>query len=583
MQVFKNFNIRIYNVRFLFFILFILQVNIFVSAQQNSSIAVLPFTAVEVSENEAKVLTTLFETALVKTGSYNVIERNQLDDILKAQAFSLSGCTDDACAIEVGKLVSAEMIVLGEISRVGTRYIATAKIIDVSLGKNVNADSVTAEDIVLMTDEAIGLLAYKLAGLTYTTGGEAHIATSFGEVFIKTDPKGAEIFVNGISRGTSPLVADEVPLGTVRITAKKDNYFGEAIAELDSQDILEIDIPLELTLGRLFIKYPEESAQVFLDDSFIGFVREGLFKDLLAGEHIVEIKGNWNFWKGDVSIEKDKTVTLKASPIPYGTLYYIVEAGASGVIKDLDDREIEIAGNSEINLPPGEYEVKVAGTDFVSLQQKIIIKQGVTTYFTPRLSFSEEYLEKQAAKERAMVRSELDGEIKGFAYRLNAFDGTTNSRKYLDDGRNILRNVESYHSFPDLENDMKALIVKTIDRRIGKLEALVVTAKKKESDRVISKILFYGTGLAGLVLTGVSWYLGEEEYGIYENTTITSEALASRDRLELYSTGKIVGVSLAGLGTLIGLTVPGQDSALKTLNAEIASLAAERAAIKEGL
>ncbi len=195
-------------------------------SQQKSRVAVLPFGGVEVSKSEAKVITGLFETALVKTGVYNVIEQNQIAEILDAQAFSLSGCTDDACAVEVGKLLSAEMIIIGELALIGGRYIANAKIIDVAIGKNVNADSVSADDIGKMADTEINLLAYKLAGLTYSGGDGVRIADSFGEIFLETNPSGAEVFVNGVRRGLSPVVIEQIPLGKTLITVKKGNMSG---------------------------------------------------------------------------------------------------------------------------------------------------------------------------------------------------------------------------------------------------------------------------------------------------------------------------------------------------------------------
>ena len=137
-----------------------------VFSQQKDRIAVLPFSSVNVSENEATVITSLFEIALLKTGVYNIIEQNQIERILIAQSYSISACTDSACAIEIGELLSAEQIIIGEISRVGTRYIANVKIIDVSLGKNINADTVTAGNLDEMTENSIQQLAFKLVGIS---------------------------------------------------------------------------------------------------------------------------------------------------------------------------------------------------------------------------------------------------------------------------------------------------------------------------------------------------------------------------------------------------------------------------------
>ena len=63
-------------------------------AQDQPRVAVLPFNPVGVSEAEAQILTNLFETAVVNTRAFEVIEQSQADNILEAQEFSLGGCTD---------------------------------------------------------------------------------------------------------------------------------------------------------------------------------------------------------------------------------------------------------------------------------------------------------------------------------------------------------------------------------------------------------------------------------------------------------------------------------------------------------
>ncbi len=54
-------------------------------------IAVMPFNPIGVSKNDAQVITGFFETGLVKTDSFNVIEQQQINEILSAQAFTLTG------------------------------------------------------------------------------------------------------------------------------------------------------------------------------------------------------------------------------------------------------------------------------------------------------------------------------------------------------------------------------------------------------------------------------------------------------------------------------------------------------------
>ncbi len=53
---------------------------------------------------------------LVKTGQFRVIERQELESILKEQGLSLSGAVDDKTAVEAGKLLGCQLVVLGAIT-----------------------------------------------------------------------------------------------------------------------------------------------------------------------------------------------------------------------------------------------------------------------------------------------------------------------------------------------------------------------------------------------------------------------------------------------------------------------------------
>ena len=74
-------------------------------------------------------LTTITPTSLnsswfmnVNTGLFTVGERGEMDSILKEQGFQASGCTDIECAVKIGKLLSANKMLVGEIGKLGTKF-----------------------------------------------------------------------------------------------------------------------------------------------------------------------------------------------------------------------------------------------------------------------------------------------------------------------------------------------------------------------------------------------------------------------------------------------------------------------------
>jgi hypothetical protein len=104
-----------------------------------------------------------------------VVEQSERDQILEAQAASLSDCTDESCAVEIGKLLTADSIIIGTASKVGTKFYVTVRLVDVLKGKRLRAETVDAASVEGLAD-ATGKLAEQVA-LDETTGGQGKLVT----------------------------------------------------------------------------------------------------------------------------------------------------------------------------------------------------------------------------------------------------------------------------------------------------------------------------------------------------------------------------------------------------------------------
>jgi len=131
------------------------------------TVAVNNFEARGISPDEAATLTDVFRTRLMKTEKYQVMERGQMEAILKEQAFQQSGiCTDQECIVEMGQILGIEQIIAGSLGKVGNAYSINVRIISVESGKIINSvsHSYTGPIEDLLTSE-IGVVVNKLAGL----------------------------------------------------------------------------------------------------------------------------------------------------------------------------------------------------------------------------------------------------------------------------------------------------------------------------------------------------------------------------------------------------------------------------------
>jgi len=99
-----------------------------------SLIAVIDFKADGVSYQEARKVSEWLRTELINTGQFQVIERSAMDAILKEQAFSMTGCTDTSCAVQMGRLLSARKMLVGSVEVWKNKVFINGRIIDVEKG-----------------------------------------------------------------------------------------------------------------------------------------------------------------------------------------------------------------------------------------------------------------------------------------------------------------------------------------------------------------------------------------------------------------------------------------------------------------
>ncbi|HLD28918.1 MAG TPA: FlgO family outer membrane protein [bacterium] len=84
---------------------------------------------------EARLFAERLTTSLASQDEWNVIERTQLEKVLKEQNFSQSGLVDVATAREMGKILGVEIIVAGTLAQVGSYMEINARGIEVQTGR----------------------------------------------------------------------------------------------------------------------------------------------------------------------------------------------------------------------------------------------------------------------------------------------------------------------------------------------------------------------------------------------------------------------------------------------------------------
>jgi hypothetical protein len=135
---------------------------------QNETLAIIDFEANGVSKSESKNIVSKIESELIKLSCMQLVERSKIEEVLIEQGFQQSGCTTTECAVEIGKLLGTDKLLLGSVGKIGRIYTINAKIVSVESGEILTGHEVIAEGGIeeLYITKSVEL-AYKICGLNY--------------------------------------------------------------------------------------------------------------------------------------------------------------------------------------------------------------------------------------------------------------------------------------------------------------------------------------------------------------------------------------------------------------------------------
>lgn len=137
-----------------------------VLGEEKSKIAVMNLQGMNVSAMDAAVVSEFLRNELYNTGKYIVLERRNMEQVLKEQAFQQTGCTSQECAVKAGKLLNVKNVVLGSVSRLENTYFINIRLIDIEEGKVVDVADEETKTLVEMK-EAVKRISAKLSGSEY--------------------------------------------------------------------------------------------------------------------------------------------------------------------------------------------------------------------------------------------------------------------------------------------------------------------------------------------------------------------------------------------------------------------------------
>ena len=220
----------------------------------------------------APAFTDRLRMEVFKTDAFQVMERNEMDEILKEIGFQMTGCSSNECVIQAGRVLGVGQMVAGSISRIGEIYSISLRVIDVETAKILRVENVdcmgTVEEILtLRIQEA----AQKLAGMDE---GLSIGATEFlgkGNITIESTPAGADIFLDGHeTKQKTPAVIEDISAGKHIIRIEKGDLVGAKQIFILPDITSKTAIQLKAGFGALTLISEPAGGKVVIDGEAMG-------------------------------------------------------------------------------------------------------------------------------------------------------------------------------------------------------------------------------------------------------------------------------------------------------------------------
>ena len=339
-------------------------------------IAVLNLEAVGVSETESMTLTDRLRSEIIRTDAFILLERSKMSEILQEQGFQMTGCTSTECAVEAGRLLNVRQICAGSVGKVGALYTITIRLIDVETGA---VAKIVTEDYQGPVEQLLTIsirnVAFKLAGKIPPDILTDDPGKATGDIFIKSDPSDAEIFLDGFNTGRrTPATLRGVTIGSHEIMVIKEGLISSKVVNVKSNDVVYEDLQLASGSGPLRIYSDPPEVEVYIDKKLIGKTPV-ILRDIKVGEHLL-----WFKKLGYNSVEKKVEIIPMQSTIVEAKLYrhtqILISSKPQGALVYLNG---QLKGTTRIIIPVNPNEdihVKLSMKDYADWEETINLKEG---------------------------------------------------------------------------------------------------------------------------------------------------------------------------------------------------------------
>jgi TolB-like protein len=141
-------------------ILFLIIPSTSFAATLRPTLAILPFEANGgVSQTDTDAIYELLTTKVILSAKFRVVERSMINKLMEEQGFSLSDFVDNKDVVRIGEMLSTEWVIIGSISKIGSKFSMVIRLVNINTGINEKAGAITQSSIEGISNELDKLIS----------------------------------------------------------------------------------------------------------------------------------------------------------------------------------------------------------------------------------------------------------------------------------------------------------------------------------------------------------------------------------------------------------------------------------------
>jgi len=505
------------------FIFGFIRANALESKYAGINLAIIDFEGIGVEQNEATVVTDKFQTTLLESSWYRIMERSKVTEVLREQGFQQTGaCNSTSCMVQAGNMLGVNYLIAGRISKTAEIMAFSVRLIDVLTGAIVTAASYESKrnfSGFLSTDIPDYSRSFALKIKKAIEQNAMNSQT--GLLFVESTPANGDIIIDGEpTQNESPATLGKIKTGKHTIVIKSRDLIGTAEATIKAGELTKCTVTLAKGIASLLVSTLPNNAELFIDGTFIS--RTPYKTDTLTGgSHAISVKmPGYEPAQESIFIDADSKIeriyTLEA------LAYIRLRNFDEGMIIWADGKELEPTGSGLIKSTPGKHDLKILKEKFYDFDTTIEITQTDTTEVTIM----------QKPKKAILNVTSFPS---GATVIIRGADGKTNAGKApllnmrLKPGKYaidyLLRQYEPIHSEITLEPAQKVSACGTFSKESAEYQKWKIeNAKSKDlnlifsgmgeikMDRPVAGFMLFSAGLASDALLGISAYQTVSHY-----------------------------------------------------------------------